>query len=187
MTTLHPQLAELVRQIDASATHARRLGGTGDAAAFARRDDESSWSAGECLVHLTLTTRAYLPIIDDALDAPDLATVKADHRYRRDVMGWLLCLMLEPPPRIRTSTRPLFEPAVVRDREAVVEEFVAQQDALAVRVRAGAGLDLGRMPITSPFNARLRYNLYSAFCAVLAHQRRHLWQADLALRSAQAR
>ncbi len=184
MTPLHPQLDDLVRQIEAATNHARRLGATGDAAAFARRDGETSWSAGECLAHLTLTTKAYLPLIGEALKVSGRAPVPDGHRYRRDVVGWLLCWMLEPPARVKTSTIPLFEPAVVRDREAVVQDFVAQQETLAALVRGCAGLDLGRISITSPFNARLRYNLYSAFRAMLAHQRRHLWQADRALRRA---
>lgn len=187
MTTLHPQLADLARQTRDAAAHARRLAATSDAETFAQRPDESSWSAGECVAHLTLTARAYLPLIDEALREPGLVRVPDGHRYRRDFMGWLLCRMMEPPARIRTATIPLFEPAIVRDRDAVVEEFVAQQDAIEARIRAGAGLDIGRLTITSPFNARLRYSLYSALCAVLAHQRRHLWQADRAIARVTAR
>jgi hypothetical protein len=52
------------------------------------------------------------------------------------------------------------------------------QGELLVRLERGAGLALDRQPVVSAFNARLRYNLYAAFCVLTAHQRRHLWQAE---------
>jgi hypothetical protein len=33
----------------------------------------------------------------------------------------------------------------------------------------------------SPFNAHVKYNVYAAFCVLLAHEQRHLWQAERAL------
>src|SRR6266550_1044877 len=35
-----------------------------------------------------------------------------------------------------------------------------------------------RVRLTSPFNARVRYNLYSCFTILPRHQHRHLWQAE---------
>jgi hypothetical protein len=35
----------------------------------------------------------------------------------------------------------------------------------------------------SPFDSRVRYNLFSAFRIIAAHQRRHLWQAEQAIGS----
>jgi len=32
--------------------------------------------------------------------------------------------------------------------------------------------------VTSPFNARVRYNLYACFTILPRHQHRHLWQAE---------
>ena len=34
-----------------------------------------------------------------------------------------------------------------------------------------------------PFDSRVKYNVYSAFLIVAAHQRRHLWQAEQAIDS----
>jgi hypothetical protein len=39
------------------------------------------------------------------------------------------------------------------------------------------------MKIISPFDRRVRYNVFSAFRIVVAHQRRHLWQAEQAVAS----
>jgi hypothetical protein len=48
-------------------------------------------------------------------------------------------------------------------------------------VEAADGLPLGSVRITSPFDPRLRYNLYSCLTILPRHQHRHLWQAEQAL------
>ena len=55
------------------------------------------------------------------------------------------------------------------------------QHRLIDLARAARGIDLGRLRIISPFDKRVRHNLYSAFRIVAAHQRRHLWQAEQAV------
>jgi len=37
---------------------------------------------------------------------------------------------------------------------------------------------LSQVRVTSPFNARVRYNLYACFTILPRHQHRHLWQAE---------
>ena len=47
-------------------------------------------------------------------------------------------------------------------------------------VRQARGLVIDRVEMTSPFDRRVRYNLYSGLRAVAAHQRRHLWLGEQA-------
>ena len=35
--------------------------------------------------------------------------------------------------------------------------------------------------VISPFDKRVKYNMYSAFRILIAHERRHLWQAEQAV------
>jgi len=58
------------------------------------------------------------------------------------------------------------------------ERFVPLIADALVRARAGGLTGTG-----PPFAERVRYNGYSSFCVVAAHQRRHLWQAQRALAS----
>ena len=66
---------------------------------------------------------------------------------------------------------------------AILAEFERLQGDLSDRIRSASGLDLNELRIGSPFNARLSYNVYAAFCILLAHERRHLWQAERAVRA----
>jgi hypothetical protein len=71
-----------------------------------------------------------------------------------------------------------FVPSGVGPRDAVVGEFVVLQEELVHRVEQASGLDLNRLRVPSPFNPRFKYNLYSCFAVLMAHERRHLWQAE---------
>lgn len=63
-------------------------------------------------------------------------------------------------------------------REEALGDFLRPQGELSDRLRSADGLDLSQLMITSPFDQRLTYHLYSCSRVLPAHQRRHLWQAD---------
>jgi hypothetical protein len=67
----------------------------------------------------------------------------------------------------------------------LVEAFDRLQRDQIVCVREADGLPLGRVKITSPFDARIRYNLFACMTILPRHQHRHLWQADQVWRAMQ--
>jgi hypothetical protein len=175
---LHPQLAQLAAELRAVTDRARALAAGLDEEGFARRPAPERWSPAECLAHLNLTTRAFLPLIDEALARGRASDRRSGGRYRRDLVGWLLGRSLEPPARYRMPTTAPFVPSSVGSRDAVVGEFVVLQEELIRRVEAGSGQDLNRLRVASAFNPRFKYNLFSCFSVLAAHERRHLWQAE---------
>jgi hypothetical protein len=60
----------------------------------------------------------------------------------------------------------------------LIEEFDRLQTAQLESVARADGLPLEQVRMTSPLNARVRYNLYSCFTILPRHQHRHLWQAE---------
>ena len=100
-----------------------------------------------------------------------------------DPVGWVFTKMLEPPVRTRMGMRTgdAFVPRVESSKERDIANFDREQDRLIDRIRESEGLKLNRLKIRSPFDARVRYNLYAAYRLIAAHQRRHLWQADRVL------
>src|SRR3989454_2226792 len=65
--------------------------------------------------------------------------------------------------------------------DAVLQEFLSLRDALTRRVRQADGLDLQRAIVVSPVSRFFRMPLGGYFAFLLAHDRRHLWQARQAL------
>lgn len=88
---------------------------------------------------------------------------------------------LEPPARLRTNTTRNFEPTIIEPVDELLPRFVRLQQELIAQIRSSRGLDLTHVKIVSPVSSRIRYNLFSYFHIIAAHQRRHLWQAEQTL------
>ncbi|HET7872633.1 MAG TPA: DinB family protein [Terriglobales bacterium] len=169
----HDQLAALKREFEDCSAAAKDLLDSVNATEFAKRPQSGGWSIAECIAHLTATTQLYLPILSSALqNAP-----AGNAPYKMDWRGRLLKWVLEPPYRTRVKTLPSLEPGV-HDSAQVLPAFLVSQKDLADALERWRGLALGQVLITSPFNKRLRYNIYSLFNVVAAHQRHHIWQAQ---------
>lgn len=146
--------------------------------AWARRADPDRWSVAECVAHLNLTSTEYLPILRDAIACARALDQPAPARYRRDPIGWLLWRTMGPPVRVRLKTIARFVPSSAVAPAAVVAEFERLQRMQLDLLAQADGLPLDRVRVTSPFNTRVRYNLYACFTILPRHQHRHLWQAE---------
>lgn len=142
------------------------------------RSDAERWSVAECVAHLNLTAREFLPLLRDAIARARTVEQRAVRRYRRDLVGWLLWRTMAPPVRVRLKTIPRFVPQGPAARDALVAEFHRFQAAQLDCLTQADGLPLSRVHVTSPFNARVRYNLYACLTILPRHQHRHLWQAE---------
>ncbi|MEO5589482.1 MAG: hypothetical protein ABIS03_07845, partial [Gemmatimonadaceae bacterium] len=58
--------------------------------------------------------------------------------------------------------------------------FLDSQARMKECVARSEGLPLDEVKVNSPFSSRMSYNLLSCFNILTAHERRHLWQAQLA-------
>ncbi len=143
-----------------------------------RRADPNRWSVGEQILHLNLTSRAYLPRLRAGLAEVRERGLRSQGRYRRDFMGWFLCKMVEPPVRVKVKTTPQFVPQNPQPKEEAMRDFDVLQDELRAFLAEAEGWALNRVTFVSPFDPRIKYNLYSALRATTAHQRHHLWLGD---------
>jgi hypothetical protein len=176
----HPQLEALARELDEATNRARTLADRLSEKDLHRRPLPMSWSAAECLAHLNLTSERMLPRIEQALVDCSATPRMAGRTYRRDFVGWMLSRVLEPPYKQKFTTTPAFVPTSAGTKLELLETFGSLQAGLLNALRRVAGLDMHRVKVTSAFNDRIRYNLYSAFRIIAAHQRRHLFQAEIA-------
>jgi hypothetical protein len=167
-----------LRDVDA---HIAKLAASVSDEQWTRRPPSGGWSAAECIAHLTLTTVSYVPLLAAAQTQIPRGG-RVPQRYRRGFAGMMLEYVLEPPSRARSKTIAAFIPGAAAPKEQTVSEFSRSQRELLAWIDSARALPLDRMMIASPFNARLRYNAYAALRVIAAHQRRHYWQADRALR-----
>ena len=165
---------------------ARRLVDSAEPRFFTVRPDISAWSASECIAHLSISTEMFLPVLRSAIDDAKTRGMKSSRVPRMDWLGAILRWFLEPPVRSRLRTSAPFVPRAVRAKAESLAEFVTLQEKLHALIAEARELDLNRMKIVSPFDKRVRYNVFSAFRILVAHQRRHLWQAEKAVEAVKA-
>jgi len=182
---MHPQLIAIVDDFEHARAFMRRVVAQTPADRWATRPDPARWSVAECIAHLNLTSRAYIPLLRAAFsEHPASPSAATPQRYRRDPVGWLIGTLSGPMPRIggfrfgRVKTKPDFVPADALARDQVVSEFESLQDEQIALTRDADGRPLEKIRLTSPFDARVRYNAYSCLWLLPRHQHRHLEQAE---------
>lgn len=176
---------QVAAELEECSVRAGRLAGPLSPDKLSTRPQPGSWSVAECLDHLSLTTEAYLPRLDEALADVRNQGLTGSGPFRMEWTARLLRFMLEPPARLRTRTSAPFVPSGTTPEQAL-PRFLALQKTLLTKLHDAAGLALDRVKIRSPFAERVRYNLYSAFVLIAVHERRHLWQAEKAIESLRA-
>jgi hypothetical protein len=177
--TSSSQLAELQNQFRSISKQAEALVVRLGEERVVLRPAPDKWSVAECLVHLAMTTDAFLPRWKEAMANVKSARRSSDGRpLKMDLWGRILLWTLEPPPRFRVSTTPQFQPNYTGPADQVLSMFLQSQDRLLGIIAEADGLPIDTGKVVSPFSRHVRYNVWSSFCVSAAHQRRHLWQAE---------
>ncbi len=175
---MNPQLTKLHEDLRTNAMRAQSLCWKHTAEQLAHRPNAASWSAAECISHLTRTTEMFLPKWRTALATTRAAGLYGDGPYSMDLIGKLLDWFLEPPTRIPAKAPKNLYPVITGQE---LKDFLATQNQWLELVTQADGLALDRVKIGSPVSEIVRYNVWASFCAAEAHQRRHLLQAEHAI------
>lgn len=140
---------------------------------------EGSWSVASCLEHLANTNHAYLAVMH-----PVAAAARAKGKRRRGpakpgLIGRWFVVLLEPPVK---PTRRIKSPVIIQPRAGIglreaSTRFIESQHEIRAFVHSNADLDLAGVTFPNPFVPGLRFSLATGVCNLLAHERRHLWQA----------
>jgi DinB superfamily len=178
MAALRTQLADIEKQLKDLQNRAHRLADSFDEEQWIKRLRPGRWSPTEYLIHLNKTSDIFLPQLREKIVAAKENRQYYRGDYRKDLAGRFLCWIVEPPARMRTKTMPRFVPTEQESKAVVLSDFDRLQEQIIGLLPDANELDLSSIRVVSPFNEKMKYNLYSAFCVIAAHQRRHFWQIE---------
>jgi hypothetical protein len=184
---MQKQLAALVGSFESAQKELRSLSDDVSSAQFTKHPAPDAWSAADCVEHLNLTSRAYVPLLRTAITDARLLRKPPSQQYSMDILGRVFAFMMRPMKHIgkfklgRVKTTGPFTPRGGQTREQLLSEFVRLQSDLIELVRNAEGLPIDQVKIQSPFG-KMRYNAYSALEIVAQHEHRHLQQAQEAAR-----
>lgn len=140
-----------------------------------------SWSAVECIEHLSLSADAYFPVWQQVIATAGPRRAEMDAPYAVDFWGRFLSWILEPPARIRSKTPVPFQPVDCGKIDDVLNRFLERQERIVGALRRCRGRAIDEVKMASPIDSRIKYSIWSSFVVNAAHQRRHLWQAEQAV------
>jgi hypothetical protein len=178
---MQAQLQAVADGLLAARARLHRLADATSPESWSRRADPDRWSAGECVAHLNLTAIAFLPLIRRGLEQAAAIGGVVPTRFRRDLAGWMLWRTAGPPVRFRVRTAAQFVPSGSEPLAQLLATFDRLQDEQLDAVARADGRPIHRVKIASPFDPRLRYNLYACLTILPPHQERHIWQAERVL------
>jgi hypothetical protein len=178
---LAPELDAFRKEFEATAADGQALMSELSDEQFSWSPSPDVWSVGQCLEHLNVTAREYLPALDHSIAAAKKYGVYGGGPYNYGWIGPWFAAQLEPPPRRKFKAPPLFQPtarsAPARKRADIEAAFRAYQVQFIDRLRQAHGVDLAKAKVRSPAAWWLRFPLGCGFAVMAAHERRHLWQA----------
>lgn len=136
------------------------------------------WSVAACILHLNTTASVMQPLMQKAIAQARRDNKGSTGPFDIGLKGRLLVWIAEPPPKFRMPAPPhLRPPATIDDPLKLLPDFLKAQDEWERLIRESGGLDLAKIKVGkrfSPFRARFA----AALPWMMAHQRRHLLQAE---------
>jgi hypothetical protein len=144
-----------------------------------RRPDPAKWSIGECLTHLNMTAALYQPRIADAIEQAKKDKVCGKGPFSAGAIGSFLIWIAEPPVKVRLPAPKQIAPRLAHgDPAEIIAEFMKHQDEWERLIRDSEGLDQKKVKVKSPIARFPTLRLAVPIPWLLAHQRRHLAQAE---------
>jgi hypothetical protein len=149
-------------------------------------DEGRAWSISQCLDHIGKTNMVYLQAMRPALPPQSRESSQGcpmpddPDGFRPIYPGWFARLFLwslEPPPRVKMPAPAKIVPASQMARDEVLTAFLDSQWKIRALLSVCANFDLNRVRFQNPFLPAVRFTLGTGFLVLVAHTRRHLWQA----------
>ena len=175
--SLAPPIDEFRQQFERLSAEADLLVAPLTEEQFSWEPAPGAWSVADCIDHLNIVARMYLPALDEGIAEAIRRGLYGEGPFTHDLVGGFFVRTMEPPARLRMKSPTAFRPGPRRTRAEIMSAFRAYQVQFIDRLRQANGLDLRRAKVTSPASKWIRMSLGSGFALMAAHERRHLWQA----------
>ncbi|MBK6313011.1 MAG: DinB family protein [Blastocatellia bacterium] len=146
------------------------------------RPEGAAWGVADNLAHLSLTTEAFLPLLDAASTEGREHGMTGFGPFGMGFLARALLWFVDPSSNVpvKVKTQKAFEPVGTGSVNDELGRFLELQERLAKAVVAFDGLAIDKLKVASPFEARLKYPVVGAIAIIAAHQRRHILQAERA-------
>jgi hypothetical protein len=167
-----PRLLAELRAADARAT---ALAKPLTAVQLNWRPSPVEWSIGQCLDHLLVVNRVYLPPIADALQRAPRAVV--DEITPGWFGRWFIRTYIAPSPAGRKAKAPAKITPVSEVDASILDRFLVSNEETRRLIERASEYDVNRTRFKNPFGP-IRFTIGTGLEIISKHQDRHLGQAE---------
>jgi hypothetical protein len=140
------------------------------------RPSPAEWSVGQCLDHLLVTNRVYLPPITAALQHAPRKTVQ---EITPGWFGrWFIRTYIAPSPASKKAKAPSKITPVSEVDATILDRFLASNEETRRMFERAGEVDVNHVRFKNPFVPLLRFTIGTGLEIIAKHQDRHLLQAE---------
>lgn len=175
----------LAKNVAGIERRAREQFGALDYEKFNWSPEPGRWSVGQCLEHLVKSNEPYFAIFDSVANGTKRTTIWERLPIWPTLWGKALYNTIKPENTRKAKAPRIFQPTIGTVPLSILDDFCKQQPRLIAAMESARGVDLGRTIITSPVAKVITYSLRDTFNILVAHEERHLRQAERVLKTQQ--
>lgn len=143
--------------------------------------DQHKWSAIQCLEHLNIYSRYYLPQLAKAIQTAQLHQQAATPQFKSGWLGNWFTNIMQPKPNgslpMRMPSPKYAQPAATPDVTSVMNEFISGQQQLLLLLQQAHAVNLAQPRIPTTLSKLIKFSLGDTFRFFIAHEERHVLQA----------
>jgi DinB superfamily len=136
------------------------------------------WSAAQCMAHLNVYGDYYLPAIETAIQRAQSIGSRPGTFFRSGFLGGYFTKLMEPDSKTKMKSPANAVPPEVVDSSAVLAQFIDQQEHLLALIDKARTVNLNQVRIPISIAQWIRLKLGDTFGFYIAHQERHVLQAE---------
>jgi hypothetical protein len=174
---MNKALPELMAEARAISVEAERTFGflTAEQLNWKRGDDQ--WSVAQCFEHLIKINTAYVPQWRQIEQGSYARTWRDRVPVLARLFGWMILRAVQPDATRKFKAAPHVEPSKSAIAGDILARFTTHQQEVIEHMKLVGSRD-SRAVVTSPVAPLAFYSVLDAFKILVAHERRHMGQAE---------
>ena len=140
------------------------------------RADPSTWSIGQCLDHLRMSTVVYAPAIEAALTRPPTGPV--DEITPGWFGRWFIRTQIAPSPKTARGKAPKKVVPIATADATILDQFLTSNQSARRLIDRAQPYDVNRVRFVNPFIFVIRFTVGTGLEILTQHEDRHLLQAE---------
>jgi DinB superfamily len=180
---MNEELPTLITEAQAIADDAEKTFGHLSATQLNWKPTADGWSVAQCFSHLIALNSDFFPVIVRIVRDGYKPSFKERLPLLPKLFGSMILKSVQPEAPRKFKAVPKFQPSSSAIGGDIVSKFTAHQRDVIEHMKMTERLDLRNIIVTSPVASIVTYSLLDAYRILVAHERRHMAQAQRVTRT----